>query len=92
MISRKIVATQMQQAIQQRRSVPIGQHKAVAVGEFRVFGIVAQKFAPKHIGDVGHAHRRTGVPRIGSLHGVHRKKTQRVGGLCCHDCFSFVAG
>ena len=78
----------MQQAVQQRGGVPVGQHKAVAVGEFRIFGIVAQKFAPEHVCHVCHAHGRTGVSRIGGLNGVHGKKTQRVGGLCGHD-FSF---
>ena len=40
---------------------------------------MAQVAAPQRDGDVGHAHRRAGVARVGLLHGVHRERADRVG-------------
>ena len=35
--------------------------------------------AGEHLGDVGHAHRRAGMPAFRFLHGVHAEGTDRVG-------------
>ena len=72
---------QMQQRIQQHRGMPHRQHKAVAVGPVGMFGVVTQEPAPQRIPHRRQAHGRTGVARVGLLHGVHRQGADRVDAL-----------
>ncbi len=72
-LDRQVVAGEVQQRVDQHRAVAVGQHEAVAVGPLGVRRIVLQVVAPQHFGDLGHAHRRTGVAGVGLLHGVHRQ-------------------
>ncbi len=78
---RQVVAGQVQQRVQQHRTVAVGQHEAVAVGPVRVRRVVAQVAAPQRHGDVRHAHRHAGVARVGLLDGVHRKHADGIGHL-----------
>ena len=57
----------------------IGQNETVAVGPRRIGRIMFQVATPKNFGDVGHAHRHTGMAGIGLLYGVHRERADRVG-------------
>ena len=81
----KIVAREMQQAVQQRRSVAVGEHEAVAVGKLGIGGVVAQKAAPQHVSHIGHAHRRAGVAGIGLLDHIHREEAEGVCRLRSHN-------
>ena len=76
-----VVAGQVQQRVDQHRAVAVGQHEAVAVGEFRVARVVLQVIAPKHFGDIRHAHGGTWVAAVGLLHGIHAEGTNGVGTL-----------
>ena len=76
---RQVVAAQVQQRVQQHRGMAVGQHEAVAVGPVRVARVVLQVPVPQRDGDLGHAHRRAGVARIGLLHGVHRQGADGIG-------------
>ena len=78
-LDRQVVAGEVQEAVEQHRAVAVGQHEAVASGPFRIGGVVAEMMAPQDLGDVGHAHRHTGVAGVCLLDGVHRQKPQRVG-------------
>ena len=73
------VATEVQQSVQQHGAVPVGQHKAVAVGPLRLLGVMAQVLLPQHGGNFCHPHRRARVPRIGLLDGVHGQGPNGVG-------------
>ena len=73
------IAAQVQQAVDQHRSMPRRQHETVAVGPIRVGGIVFQELGPQHGRDIGHAHRHAGVTGIGGLHRVHRQRADGVG-------------
>jgi hypothetical protein len=72
-VDRQVVAGQVQQRIQQHRTVSVRQHEAVAVGPVGIGRIVAQVTPPQHFRNLRHAHRCTGVTGIGFLHGIHRQ-------------------
>ncbi len=78
LLQRQVVAGQVEQAVEQHRSVPGRQHKAIAIRPGRISGIVLQKLGPEHVGHIGHAHRQAGVARIGLLHSVHRQGTDGI--------------
>jgi hypothetical protein len=69
-----VVSEQVEQRIDQHRTVAGGQHKAVAVrpaGLLRIEGQIAGK---QHRGDIGSAHRQAGMPGFGFLYSIHRQK------------------
>ncbi len=74
-----VVAGQVQQRVDQHRTVAVGQHEAVTVGKVRVARVVLQIVAPKHFGDIRHAHGGTWVAAVGLLHGIHAEGTNGVG-------------
>ena len=76
---RQLVAGQVQQRVDQHRAVAVGQHEAVTVKPVRVGRVVLQVPAPQCHRHVGHAHRCTGVARVGLLDRVHRQGANRVG-------------
>ncbi|OIQ68027.1 hypothetical protein GALL_503870 [mine drainage metagenome] len=75
----EVVAGEVQQGVDQHRTVTVGQHEAVAVGPMRIGRVVVHVVAPQHLGDVGHAHRRAGVTGLGGFDPVDGKKTDGVG-------------
>ena len=62
----------------------VGQHKTVAVVPLRVERVVFQMPVPQHFGDVGHAHRGTGVARLGRFDGVNGQHAHGVGHAAGH--------
>ncbi|MNZ78871.1 hypothetical protein D3C78_974610 [compost metagenome] len=76
-----VIASQVQQRIDQHRAVTVGQHEAVTVSEVRVARAVFQIVAPKNLGDIRHAHRGTWMAAVGLLHGIHAEGTNGVGTL-----------
>ena len=78
-VNADVVASQVQQRVDQHRAVTVGQHEAVAVGEIRVGRVVLQVVAPQHFGDIRHTHGRTGVAAVGFLHGIHAEGTNGIG-------------
>ena len=78
LVNRKIVSGQVQQAVEQHRAMAVRQYEAVAVDPLWIGRIVFVVIVPQHFGNVGHAHRRTGVSRVGSLYGVHAECTNSV--------------
>ena len=75
------IAAQVEQAVEQHRSVPVGQHKTIAIGPLRVRRIVLQIIVPEDLGNIGHAHRHARVPGVGSLNGIHTECANGVGEL-----------
>ena len=73
------IAGQVQQAVDQHRTMPRRQHETVAIGPVGNRGIVLQVFTPQHGRDIGHAHRHTRVPRIRRLDRIHRERPDGVG-------------
>ena len=80
----QLVAGQVQQGIDQHRAVPVGQHKAVAVGPLWVEGVVLQVAVPQHFGNIGHAHGRAGVAGFGGFHRIHGQHAHGVGHALGH--------
>jgi hypothetical protein len=70
-IDRQIVASEVQQRINQHRAVAVRHHETVAVRPVRVGRVVAQMAAPQNLGDFRHAHRHARVAGVGLLHGIH---------------------
>src|SRR6184192_4099343 len=54
LFQRQRITGEVEQRIQQHRTVTIGKHEAVAVGPERIGGIVLQVPPPEHLGDVRH--------------------------------------
>ena len=79
LIERQVVAGQVQQRIEQHRTVAVGQHEAVAVDPGRIGRVVAQVLHPERLGDLGHAHGRARVSAIGLLHGIDREDSDGIG-------------
>ena len=75
----QVIARQVQQRVDQHRSVAVGHHEAVAVRPFRIGRIVAQVMVPQNVGDFRHAHRGAGVTGVGLLNRVHRQHANRAG-------------
>ncbi len=81
LLNRQVITREVQQRVQQHRTVAVGNHEAIAVGPGGVGRVVAQEIVPQHFGDIGHAHRHAGMPGVGLLHCIHRKGTDGVGKL-----------
>ena len=77
-IERQIVAGQVQQCVDEHRSVPVGEHKTVAVGPFRGGRVVFQVTIPQRHGDFRHAHRSARMPGVGCLYTVHGENADGV--------------
>ena len=77
----EVVTGQVQQRIDQHRTMAVGQHEAVTIGEVRVARVVLEVVAPQHFGDVRHTHGGTGVAAVGFLHGIHAQGTNGIGSL-----------
>ncbi|EKD96647.1 MAG: hypothetical protein ACD_23C01360G0002 [uncultured bacterium] len=75
----QVITRQMQQAIQQHGTVPVGEHEAITVRPLGIGWVVAKVMAPKHLGNVGHAHRHARVAGVGLLYRVHGQGAQGVG-------------
>ena len=72
-------AAQMQQGIDERRSVAAGEHEAVAVGPRWVLRVELEKLEPKGRGNVGKTQRNAWVSACGLLHHVGRETADGVG-------------
>ena len=75
---RLFIARQIQQAVQQHRTVSRGQDETVAIRPMRGFRVEFQEFREQNGGDVRHAHRHAGVTRIGFLDAFGSQETNGV--------------
>ncbi len=71
-------AAEVEQAVEQHRSVPVRQDEAVPIAPCRVFRIDGEVLGPQDHGDVCHAHRHAGVSRVRLLDRVHGQGANRV--------------
>ena len=78
LIQRQIISGEMQQAVQQHRSMTGGKNKAISVNPLRIFRIELQVFRPKGVSHSGSAHRHAGMSGIGILNAVGRKEADGV--------------
>ncbi len=80
-LDRQVVAGEVQQGIDEHRSVPVRQHEAIAVNPGRVARIVREEVVPQDLGDIGHPHRRPGMAAVGLLNRIHGQRPDGVGEL-----------
>jgi hypothetical protein len=73
-------ARQMEQRVDEHRSVTTAQDEPIAVGPKRVVGIVAKIGGPELIGNRCQGHRCPWVPAIGRLHPIHAQGADRIDG------------
>src|SRR5690606_1319679 len=92
LFQRQVVAGQVQQRVLQHRTMPVGQHEAVAVEPLRVARIVVQVVVPQHFGDVGHAHGHAGMAGVGRLDGVHGEDADGIGEVAAAGAGHGVSG
>jgi len=79
MLETQLVASEMQQRVQQHRAVTVGYDEAVAVGPSGVARVVPQVVVPQHLGDVSHAHGHAGMAGARLLDRIHREGADRIG-------------
>jgi hypothetical protein len=75
---RQVVASEVQDTVEQHRAVAGRQDEAVTVGPFWVGWIVPQDPGVEDVGDRGHRHRQSWVAGARLLDGVHREHPDRV--------------
>ena len=73
------IARQVQQRIDQHRSVSGRKHETIAIGPVGRAGIELEILAKQHRGDIGHAHRHTRMAAIRSLNRIHRQGANGIG-------------
>lgn len=61
----QLVAEEVEHNVLERAGVSVGEDKPVAVVPLRVLGVGLEEARPQNVGGRGHAHRRTGVARVG---------------------------
>ncbi|SSJ94082.1 Uncharacterised protein [Klebsiella pneumoniae] len=76
---RQIVASEVQQAVDQHRTMAIGQDKTVTVSPGRIGRVMVEEITPQHFGNVSHTHRGTRVAGFGFLYSVHAQGANSVG-------------
>jgi hypothetical protein len=74
---------------EQHRGVTVREHEPIAVGPDRVLRVEAHDAVPDRVDQRGERHRRAGVPRLGLLDRVNRKRadgidTQLINFHACH--------
>ena len=72
------IAGEVEQRVEQHRRVAGREHEAVAVLPVRIRRIVVEELGPDDERDVGHPHRRAGVPRLRFFDGVDREEANGV--------------
>jgi len=80
---RALIAGQMEQRIDQHRTMTGRQHEPVAICPFRGLGIIFQIVAEQHRGHVRHPHRHPRMAAVGSLYRIHGERSDGV----CHVLF-----
>ena len=75
----QVIASQMQQRVQQHGAVAVAQHKTIAVIPLWVCRIVAQMAAPQGYGHFSHAHRSSRMARVGFLNSIHSQCANCIG-------------
>jgi hypothetical protein len=72
-------AGEVQERAEQHRA--LATRKDEATGPTWIAGAVLEEIAPWRLGDVRHARRHSGAPRIGARHRMHRQSAKAVGEL-----------
>jgi hypothetical protein len=91
---KRLVARQMQQRVDQGRTVAVGLHEAVAVRPARIGGVELQVPGEQRRADVGRTQRRAGVAVADAGDRVHGQEADRAGqfaGGGCHGAAPSVA-
>mmetsp|Transcript_20755 Transcript_20755/g.52312 ORF Transcript_20755/g.52312 Transcript_20755/m.52312 type:complete len:551 (-) Transcript_20755:7-1659(-) len=74
----RVEAAQVQQGVLQHGAMAGRQHKAIAVEELGVLGVVLHLLAPQDVGHRGAAHGEAGVAGVGGVHAIDRQKADGV--------------
>ena len=78
LFERQIIAGEIEQAVQQHRSVAGRQHESVSIEPMRIGGVMLKKSCPQDIGHRGRAQGEAWVTTVGLLHRIHRQKANRI--------------
>src|ERR1044071_4563587 len=74
----KIVAGQVEHAVEQHGSMSGRKNEAVAIGPGGIMRIVTEKTRPDHVSRGSQAHRRSGMSGVRLLYSVYRKDSNCV--------------
>ena len=77
-VQREVVAGQVQQAVEQHRTVPGREHEPVAIEPVRIARIVLEQARPQHIGHRRGPERHARMAAVRLLHGIYRQETHSV--------------
>jgi len=76
LFERQVVAGEMKQAVQQRRTMSRREHKAIAVKPMRVGRMVLEQTRPQHVGHRCSAQGQSRMTAVCLLHRVDRQEAQ----------------
>jgi hypothetical protein len=82
---RPVIAGEVEQRVDQHRTVPGRQDETIPVRPFRCLRIILQIAREQHRRGIRHPHRHPRMPAICRLDGVHRQSTDGVGKLLGGD-------
>ncbi len=80
-LQRKVVASEVEQGVEQHRRVTAGKHEAVAVGPVGIGRVVAQEVAPEDVCRRRQRHGGAGVAGLGGLHRIHGQSANGIDGF-----------
>ena len=79
LIHRHVVeAEEVMKRVQQHRSMPSAQHKAIAIRPIGLRRVDLDEVLEEHRSHIRHAHGHSGMARLRSLDRVHRERADRV--------------
>ena len=77
-VEREVVAGDMEQAVQEGRSVPCGEHEAVAIRPKRVLRVVLQLSVPERVSHRRSTERQAGMAAVGLLDHVDGQEAEGI--------------
>ena len=73
-----LVAEKIKQRVDQHRAMTGREHETVAIGPCRIGGIEFEEAREQHRGNIGRAHRQTGMTGLRQFDRIHRQRADRV--------------
>ena len=81
LVEREIVAGDVEQAVEQSRTVAGGENEAIAIRPLRILGVEVHELGEEDVGHGGGAERQTGVAGVCGLHRVDGEDAESVDGF-----------
>src|SRR5215212_11342240 len=81
LVERQIVTSDVEEAVEQGRTVAGGENEAIPIGPFRILRVEVHELGEENVGHGSGAERQTGVARVCGLYRVDGEDTQGIDGF-----------